>query len=58
MMHAALREKSEPSPTVPAEHLVLVEEAIASAQDRRLREFTAADWSRLRKHAHDTAACT
>ncbi|HVA50074.1 MAG TPA: hypothetical protein VNH11_27150 [Pirellulales bacterium] len=52
----ALRDKSGPPPSVPEVHLELVEEAIASVQAGRLRELTAADWSRLRQHAHDVSA--
>ena len=53
---AALRERREPSRTVPDEHMELVEEAVASAEDGRLRELTADDWSQLRQLARDVAA--
>lgn len=53
---AALREKSEYLPAVPDEQMELVEEAIASAQEDRLRELTDGDWSRLRRLAQDVAA--
>ena len=43
---AALREKSELSRQVPEEHRELVEEAIVSAHDGRLREMSPEDWSR------------
>ena len=53
---AALREKNGPLPAVPDDHMELVEEAVASAQHGKLREFTASDWSRFRQRAHDVAA--
>jgi exoribonuclease II len=53
---AALREKSERLPVVPDEPMELVEEAVSSAQEGRLRELTDGDWSRLRRLAHDVAA--
>lgn len=52
---AALREKSD-LPLVPEEHVELVEAAIVSAQEGRLREFTPGDWWRLRQFARDIAA--
>jgi hypothetical protein len=51
----ALQEESKP-PTVPDEHMELVEEAIAAADSGQLRGLIAGDWSRLRKLAHDVAA--
>ena len=51
----ALREKSQSLPAVPDEHVELVEEAIASAPQGQLREFSTSDWSRLREHAYQVA---
>jgi len=53
---AALREKTEPLPLVPPEHMDLVEQALASSHSGYPRPFTAADWERLRQLARDTAA--
>jgi hypothetical protein len=47
----ALRAKTEQIPFVPAEHMELVEQGIASARAGRSRELTDADWERLRQHA-------
>lgn len=53
---AALREKNQPLPNVPDDHMDAVEAALSAAQTGQLCEFTAADWSRLRGYAHDVAA--
>ena len=52
---AALREKTEPIPFVPPEHMELVEQGMASARAGRARELTDADWENLRQRAHAVA---
>ncbi len=52
----ALRAKTEDIPLVPAEHMALVEQGIASAQAGRTRELTDADWEQLRQRAYDVAS--
>ena len=52
----ALREKIEPIPFVPDEHMELVEQGIASARAGLCREMTDADWDNLRQLARDVAA--
>jgi hypothetical protein len=53
---AALREKTEPIPFVPDEHIERLEQAIESANAGRCREMTDADWERLRQRARDAAS--
>jgi hypothetical protein len=53
---AALREKNEPVPPVPDEHLELVEQAVASSRVGRSRALTADDWANLRQNARDAAS--
>jgi hypothetical protein len=53
---AALREKTEPIPFVPDEHMERLEQAIESANAGRCRELTDADWERLRQRARDAAS--
>ncbi len=43
----ALREKNEPIPLVPAEHMALVEEALESSAAGHSRPMTDEDWSKL-----------
>ena len=45
----ALREKIEPIPYVPGEHMERVEQGMADARAGRKRELTDADWERLRQ---------
>jgi hypothetical protein len=52
----ALREKTEPIPFVPDEHIDRVELGVASARAGRKRELTDADWEKLRQTARDSAA--
>lgn len=52
---AALREKTEHSIPVPAEHLAAVEEGIRSADAGRTREISDADWQRLRDSVRERA---
>lgn len=52
----ALREKLEPIPFVPDEHMERVEQAIASSNAGRSREMTPEDWESLRQLARDVAA--
>ena len=52
----ALRAKTQPIPFVPAEHMQLVEQGIASAEAGRLRELTDADWENLRQRAQRVAS--
>jgi len=49
----ALRATTDQIPLVPAEHMGLVEQGIASARAGRSRELTDADWDRLRQRAHN-----
>lgn len=52
----ALREKNGQIPFVPAEHLELVEQGMASVQAGRTRELTDDDWEQLAQHARDVAS--
>jgi hypothetical protein len=52
----ALRAKTEHIPSVPAEHMELVEQGIASARAGRSRELTDADWERLQQRAREVAS--
>src|ERR1700722_4184266 len=52
----ALREKTEPIPFVPDEHMSRVEQAIESANAGRSRALTDADWENLRQLARDTTS--
>lgn len=52
----AFRAQHEQIPLVPAEHMELVEQGIASVQAGRCRELTDADWERLRQRAHEVAS--
>jgi hypothetical protein len=52
----ALRAKAEQIPFVPAEHMELVEQGMASALAGRARELTDADWESLRQRALAFAA--
>jgi hypothetical protein len=45
----ALRERTEPLPFVPDEHMARVEQAIESADFGRCRELPDADWENLRQ---------
>ena len=47
----ALKAQFEQIPSVPAEHMDLVEQGIASAEAGRCRELTDADWEALRERA-------
>jgi len=51
-----LRLTTEPIPIVPAEHMELVEQGLASALAGRARVLTDADWQGLRQFAQNTAA--
>ena len=53
---AALREKTEPIPFVPNEHMQRVEQAIESVNAGRCRELTDADWEQIRQMARDAAS--
>jgi hypothetical protein len=53
----ALRAQQEHIPAVPAEHMDLVEQAMAAVQAGRCRELTDADWERLHQRARDVASC-
>lgn len=52
----ALREKTEPFPFVPAEHMDAVERAIESANAGRLTPMTPEYWEQLRQVVRDTAS--
>jgi hypothetical protein len=52
----ALREKTEPIPFVPDEHMARVEQSIESAEAGRSRALTDADWQNLRQLARDAAS--
>jgi len=52
----ALREKTEPIPFVPDEHMASVEEAIEESRAGRATPMMATDWAELRQRAHDVAA--
>lgn len=52
----ALREKTDPIPTVPDDHMDRVERAIESANAGRLTPMTPEYWERLRQVVRDTAA--
>jgi Arc/MetJ-type ribon-helix-helix transcriptional regulator len=52
----ALREKTGQPPFVPAEHLELVEQGMASVRAGRTRELSDADWEQLAQHARDVAS--
>jgi Arc/MetJ-type ribon-helix-helix transcriptional regulator len=51
----AMRENFETAPWVPAEHMALVEAAIASSHAGESREMIAADWEKLRERVRDAA---
>jgi hypothetical protein len=53
---AALREKTEPIPYVPDEHMELVEQGIASARAGRTKPMTPEYWDNLRQILHDAGA--
>jgi hypothetical protein len=53
---AALREKTEPMPFVPDEHMARVEQAIESANAGRTRPMTPEYWESLRQAVRDAAA--
>jgi hypothetical protein len=52
----ALREKIEPIPFVPDEHMEQVEQGIREANAGQGRELTDADWENLKQLARDTAS--
>jgi hypothetical protein len=52
----ALREKTEPLPFVPDEHMARVEQAIESANASRTRPMTPQYWESLRQIVRDAAA--
>ena len=52
----ALRAKYEPNPSVPPEHMELVEQGMASVQSGRYRELTDADWASLCQRAHQAVS--
>jgi Arc/MetJ-type ribon-helix-helix transcriptional regulator len=52
----ALRAKNETLPLIPAEHLELIEQGMASARAGRTRALGDADWQRLRQFAQDAAS--
>ncbi len=52
----ALREKTEPIPFVPDEHMEIVEQAIESANAGHGRVLTDSDWENLRQLARDAAS--
>lgn len=52
----ALKAQFEQIRFVPAEHMDLVEQAIASAEAGRCRELTDADWEALRQRARKVAS--
>jgi hypothetical protein len=52
----ALREKTEPIPFVPDQHMARVEQSIESANAGRSRVLTDADWQNLRQLARDAAS--
>jgi hypothetical protein len=52
----ALREKTEQAATIPAEHVELIEQGIASLRAGRCRALTDADRENLRQLARDTAS--
>ena len=52
----ALKAQFEQIPFVPAEHMDLVEQAVASADAGRCRELTDADWEALRQRAREVAS--
>jgi transposase len=53
---AALREKTEPIPFVPDEHMERLDQAIDSANAGRCREMSDADWESLHQLARDNAS--
>jgi hypothetical protein len=53
---AALREKTEPIPMVPEEHMERLEQAIESANAGQCRELTDADWEAIEQAARDSAS--
>jgi hypothetical protein len=53
---AALREKTEPIPFVPDEHMERVEQAIESANAGRTRPMTPEYWESLRQVVRSAAA--
>lgn len=52
----ALREKTEPIPMVPDEHMASVEEALESYNAGEFSPMTETDWAELRQRVHDIAA--
>lgn len=52
----ALRTQFEQVPPVPAEHMELVEQGLASIETGRCRELTDADWEAIRQRAVDQAS--
>ncbi len=52
----ALRAKTQPLPFVPAEHIELIEQGLASVEAGRVRELSDADWEKLRQRAHRVAS--
>jgi hypothetical protein len=52
---AALREKTEPIPFVPDEHMERVEQAIESANAGRTKPMTPEYWESLRQMIRDVA---
>lgn len=52
----ALREKNEQLPSVPDEHVELVEQAIESSRAGKSRPLNATEWSKLRQLARDAAS--
>ncbi len=53
---AALREKTDPIPFVPDEHMELVEQGIASARAGKTKPMTPEYWDNLRQIVRDAAA--
>jgi hypothetical protein len=53
---SALREKHDEVPSIPEEHMALVEAAIESSDAGQSREMTPDDWEKLRQRVRDVAA--
>jgi hypothetical protein len=53
---AALREKTEPIPHVPDEHMELVEQGMASVRAGRTKPMTPEYWDGLRQIVRDAGA--
>jgi len=51
----AFRTSTESLPLIPAEHMDMVEQGMASALAGRSRELTDADWENIREHARQAA---